>query len=117
MQIDADKVILEALKDGLREGIKSKLNSYNSTLSNLVEAAINENKPALTSLVSDAVKVALSDAPFRESVIDAVRSQMSRTLVSKIGGEIEKQVNALKSDPATRARITLALDAIVQSKS
>lgn len=117
MQIDADKIILDSIREGLRDGIKGKLTNYNSTLSKTVDDAIEQNKPALTTLVSDAVKTALSETSFRESVIDAVRSQMSKTLISKIGGEIEKQVNALKSDPTTRARITLALDEIVRSKS
>jgi len=117
MQINADEIILDAIKDGLREGIKGKITNYNSTLSKIVDEAIEQNKSALTSLVSEAVKTALSEIPFRESVIDAVRSHMAKTLISKIGGEIEKQVNSLKSDPATRARITLALDEIIRSKS
>lgn len=117
MQINAEKILLDAIQDGLREGIKSKITNYSSTLSKAVDDAIEQNKPALTSLVSEAVKTSLSEPNFRESVIDAVRSLMAKTLISKIGGEIEKQVNGLKSDPTTRARITLALDEIVRSKS
>jgi hypothetical protein len=38
-------------------------------------------------------------------------------LVQRFGGELEKQVNALKSDPTTRARITIAIEEIVKQKT
>lgn len=39
---------------------------------------------------------------------------LAKTLVQRFGGEIEKQVNVFKSDPTTRARITLAIEDIVK---
>lgn len=46
----------------------------------------------------------------------AVRTTLAKTLVQKFGRELEKQVNALKSDPTTRARITIVIEEIVASK-
>jgi len=49
----------------------------------------------------------------------AINSRVFREIqpvdVPGLGGELEKQVNVLKSDPATRARITLAIEEIVKS--
>ena len=67
-------------------------------------------------LLSDAVKSCVGDEAFREEIKSSTRKVLAKTLVARFGGEIEKQVNALKSDPTTRARIVLAIEEIVQSK-
>jgi hypothetical protein len=42
---------------------------------------------------------------------------LAKVLIQRFGGEMEKQVNVLKSDPTTRARITLAIEEIVKQKT
>lgn len=67
-------------------------------------------------MINDAISACVSDREFREDIRRSARSTLARVLVQRIGGEIEKQVNALKSDPTTRARITMAIDNIIREE-
>ncbi len=118
MQIDPEKLFLDAIREGVRDGIKSKFSSsYQNPLDGMVTAAIEKHKPEIISLIAESIGSLLGNTDFRDSIKSQVASQMSKQLVQKFGGELEEQVNALKSDPATRARITLAIDSIVTNKT
>ncbi len=118
MDIDADKLLLHAIQDGIREGIKSRMTQqYHNPFDDLLKATILKHGPAVQALVSDAMATCLGDAEFRAGIAEQVRHVVAKQLVQKFGGELEKQVNVLKSDPATRARITLAIEEIVRQKA
>lgn len=119
MEIETEKLLLNAIKDGLREGVKDRMTkSYGS---NPFDAAINEtlkaHDGAVRTLITEAMNSAIGDEAFRASMKEQIRSILAKTLVQRFGGELEQQVNKLKSDPATRARITLAIEEIVKSKT
>lgn len=114
--MDAEKILEHAITDGFRDGIKSKLGGYNSELDKIVNAAITTHGVKFRQLLETSIEKCMNDEEFQKSVQDGVRSHLARTLVQRFGGEMEKQVNALKSDPTTRARITLAIEQIVASK-
>lgn len=117
MEIDAEKLMDNAIRDAFREGVKSKLTGYNSALDKVVESAIQRHTPLLDSLLSEGLQSCLNDVEFRQSIASAVRHKLASTLIQRFGGELEKQVNVLKSDPTTRARITLAIEDIVKSQT
>lgn len=116
MTVNPEQVFTEAIQEGLRKGIVSQLQSYNSPLSKLIESQLNERSGAIKTLLESSIQSAVGDPKFIEEIRAAVRTTLAKTLVQKFGGELEKQVNALKSDPTTRARITLAIEEIVASK-
>lgn len=115
--MDADKLLLNAVQDGIRDGVKSKFNDYNSPLDDLLKKCMEQHNAALKAMLESAIGSCVTDPAFREEISGAVRSHLAKTLVQRFGGEIEKQVNSLKSDPTTRARITLAIEEIVKSKT
>jgi hypothetical protein len=116
MEVDAEKLLLQAIKDGLREGIKSKLtNSYNNPFDGVINGVLQRHSGEVNDLLSEALQAAIGDPVFKEEIRAATRSVLAKTLVARFGGELEKQINALKSNPATRARITVAIDEIVKS--
>ena len=118
MEINADEVLYAAIREGLREGVAAKFKqSYNNPMDKMIDDAVSKHRPALTSLIADSIGSLLGDEQFRNQIQSQVSSLLAKQLVQKFGGELEKQVNALKSDPATRARITLAIDSIVSGKS
>lgn len=117
MTIDGDKLLLEAIRDGFRESLKTKLGGYNSPFEKLVGDVITAHSGEFRSLLEGAIASCMRDAVFAEDVRSSVRSILARQLVQKFGGELEKQVNVLKSDPTTRARITLAIEEIVKQKA
>lgn len=116
--MDHEKIISDAVRDGLREGIKQKLGSHygDNPIGKLIEHAITQQRENLLKLLNNSLTSAIDDSDFREEIKSSVRSVLAKTLVSRFGGELEKQVNVLKSDPTTRARITIAIEEIVKSK-
>jgi hypothetical protein len=114
MDLDTEKLLLQAVKDGMREGIKSRLTqTYNNPFDAAITGVLQKHNGEITGILSEALQSAIGDPVFRDEVRGAVRGVLAKTLVARFGGELEKQVNALKSDPTTKARITLAIEEIV----
>lgn len=117
MEINADQLLIDAIKDGLRKGIADKITGYGSPLDALIKSVIEGHSGALRSLLDSAITTAINTDSFQKEITAAVHRNLAKTLVQRFGGEVEKQVNILKSDPTTRARITLAIEEIVKSKT
>jgi DNA-binding FrmR family transcriptional regulator len=114
MEIDVNKAIENAMRDAIQAGVKKHLvDDYNSPLKKLIEAAIVANQSTMRTLLEQGIASCMSDELFREEIKQGVRHHLAKILVQRFGGELEKQVNTLKSDPTTRARITLAIEQIV----
>lgn len=110
-----DKEFTLAVQDGIREAIKSKLSGYNSPLDKLLKEAIDGKNAIISDILNAALTDALRDTDFVYEIKQSIRSKLGSLLVAKIGGEIERVVNELKSNPNTRAKITLAIDDIVRN--
>lgn len=119
MEINAEQLLENAIRDGIREGVKSRLSNHygSSPMDKLIDFCINARSEEFRTLLDDSLKSCLNDIEFRETIAASVRSTLAKTLVQRFGGELEKQVNTLKSDPTTRARITLAIEEIVKQKT
>jgi predicted transcriptional regulator len=118
MELDASKLLENAIRDGIREGVKNQLSrDYDNPLKKLIESTLAARGGEFRALLDESLQSCMGDVEFRETIKTAVRGQLAKTLIQRFGGEMEKQVNVLKSDPATRARITLAIEEIVKEKS
>ena len=118
MEIEVEKLIENALRDGIREGIKAMATrTYENPITKLIDGAIAKNSAGFQVLLGECIGSCIADQKFRDEIATAVRHQLAKTLVQRFGGELEKQVNVLKSDPTTRARITLAIEEIVKAKT
>lgn len=111
--MDIDKTLIAAVHDGIREGLKTKLMGYKSPVDGIVTAALDRETPALRELLVSSISSAIGDPDFQEQVRKQVRVRLAKKLIERFGGEMERQINTLKSDPATRAKITVAIDDIV----
>lgn len=115
---DLNQAIGNAIRDGIREGISKRLgDSYNSPMNKAIDAALQVHFDEFRTLMEESIATCTRDSEFRATIAQAVRHQLAKTLIQRFGGEMEKQVNVLKSDPTTRARITLAIEEIVKSKT
>lgn len=115
-EINADELLKRAIMDGVQEGVRSRLSaSYGNPMDTIFKSALERHTSSLTKILEDSITSCISDEKFRDDIAVAVRSNLAKTLIQRFGGEIEKQVNVLKSDPTTRARITLAIEEIVKS--
>lgn len=117
MEIDADKLIANALRDGVTKAVQERICGYNSPLNGSIDRAIESQRSAIESLLTESLESCLGDHEFRAIIADATRQKLAKVLVARFGGELEKRVNELKSDPSTRARITVAIDNIVKQSA
>lgn len=117
VEIDTDKLFSNAIRDAITAGVKSQMTGYNSPLDKLVKDSIEKHHAEFRALLEDAIGSCIKDDVFRENIAEATRHTLAKLLVQRFGGELEKQVNVLKSDPTTRARIVLAIEEIVKSTS
>lgn len=116
MSFSIEDQISNAIKDGIREGVKSKLGGYQSPLDKVIGEILTKYDGMIRTLLGGAIESAMGDEEFREQIRTQIRHKLASTLVARFGGEMEKQVNVLKSDPTTRARITLAIEQIVKER-
>lgn len=117
-QEQTEKLMFDAVRDAIREGIKDKLSkSYDNPLFKLVEDCIKRRSQEISSIIDDAIVkcVCGTYSNFKEQFMEEAQRIIAKQLIAKFSGEIEKTVNILKSDPSTRAKITLAVDECVKS--
>lgn len=115
--MDLEQVLEQAICEGMREGVKTRLGQYGSPLEKVLTDVFAAEHQQFRAIFHTAIKSAVEDESFRNEIIKAIHVKLAKILISSFGGELEKHVNALKSDPATRARITLAIEEIVKERS
>lgn len=110
---DFAKEMMNTVHLGIRSGIKERFNqSYKNPFDGVISSAIDSCKEDLHILITEAITECVGDPKFVDEIRAAVRTQLAKTLVIRFGGELEKEVNRLKSNPDTRARINLAITEI-----
>ena len=111
------KLTEDAIKNGIREGIKTQLTSgYSSPLEKLIKEVVDQNAGVIKAMLLEVFGSITKDDEFKKDIITQTRHILAKVLIQRFGGEIEKSVNVLKSDPRTRAEITLAISKIVSGE-
>lgn len=105
-----EQEILQTARRAIGDAIVSELTGYNKPLSKLTAKVIEANEVALYALINDEFSALLSSEEFRAALKDALNAKLAKTLIARMGGELEKRVNELKQNPTTRAKITLAIE-------
>ena len=113
--MELESKILNQINVALGKAISDELVGYNKPLSKLTEAVISDHQQELYDLINGEFETLLNSDDFKEQLKIALNAKLARTLISRMGGELEKQVNTLKADPTTRAKITLAIDNVLNS--
>lgn len=109
-----EDTLLKAAERAVYESItKALANEYNGPIKKAVDAVLTKHEDKVNNLVEEAFLSCLNAENFKQSVQSAMNDKLARNLVSALGGELERRVNELKADPATRAKITLALTEMV----
>jgi len=109
-----EELIVNTAKRAIKEAIIKNLTDYNSPFNKMVKDVISNHEDDFKSLLDDEVTNLLNAKDFKIALKDALHHKLAKTLVSKIGGELEKRVNELKQDATTRAKITLAIDKVIK---
>ena len=114
--MDIEKEIVKSAKEAINKSIVDSLVGYNKPLSTLCSQVIQDNSTDLYKLINDEFSELLNGKGFKQSLREALNKKLASTLINKMGGELEKRVNDLKQNPETRAKITLAISAIIDQQ-
>ena len=115
MELKTEQTIEEAMREGLSQAVKNQFTSnYDNPIKLHVEEAISNFSGKILELLNWSIHNCLCDDLFVDEIQKSVREVLAKELVKRFGGEVQKQVNDLKSDPRTRERITTALEEIVK---
>ena len=106
--------LLSQCEKAIDKCIVDSLSSYNSPLKNAVNAAMEESSEHMKKLATNAVNELIYTEEFQQQMNSAIKQKLARVLISQFGGEVEKTISKLKSDPTTRAKITLAVDQMME---
>lgn len=108
--------LLAAVKQGLQQAVRDKLvsNYGDSPFVGALNKVVAVQSQALLDMLVNCITGAVGDPEFVKEIQATVRARLAKILVERFGGELEKQVNLLKSNPATRAKLTLAIEEIAK---
>ena len=107
--------LIEQCKQTIDKALHEALTSYSSPLVSAVKDALFDESEKLKQISQAAVSDLLNSEEFTLIMKEEMKRKLARVLISQFGGELEKSVNKLKSDPTTRAKITLAIDSVVNN--
>lgn len=106
--------ILEQINNAIGKAIIEELVGYDKPLSKLTGQVIEDHENEIYNIIDKEVSTLINSRTFKEELKTALNSKLAKILINRLGGELEKQVNSLKQNPATRAKITLALDNLIK---
>ena len=107
--------ILQSVNVAMGKAIESELVGYNKPLSLLTAKVIDTHQNELFNVIDCEVSKLIGGDDFKTIIKDQLNKKLAKVLIDRMGGELEKQVNTLKQNPQTRARITLAISEIIDS--
>lgn len=109
--------LLQAAERAIYEAITKTLSTeYRGPVKDAVDMVCKKHQDKLVAITERAYLSVLDSAEFEAAIKKAMNEKLARTLVGKLGGEIESRVNELKANPETRAKITLALTQIINKE-
>jgi len=106
--------ILQAAQVAVGKSIYEVLMKYDSPLQILTKQVIQENSTELKALISDAFTSVIRTEEFKKSIVNAFAHKVSRTIISNNEGLFDKVSNDLKQDQTFKAKMTLAVAAVVE---
>ena len=109
-----EKDILSTAQNAINESIKAVLTGYNGPLTKLVLSVVDSHSTELRTIINDAFVAVIKTDEFKESIISAFSHKVSRAIISNNEGLFDKVSNELKQDNQFKARMTLAVAAVVE---
>ena len=105
--------LLAQCERSLDKCITDSMGAYNSPLHEAVKKALSENQNRLYAMASESVRTLIDDPEFEKLMKTEMKRKLAKVLISQYGGEVEKTVAKLKADPTSRAKMTLAIDTVM----
>lgn len=104
-----DEKLLKIIYSTISTSLQKVLTGYNSPLDTVIRKVMEQYAPNIEASVKASIDNLFNTEGFKDNIRKALDDKLAKTLISKIGGEIERQVTELNRDPGTRAKIKLAI--------
>ena len=105
------KEMKQIIANALKEKISSAINY--GEVHKLVEEVLIERKPEFDALFNQMFDAFFKDADVKAALLDEFKHKVAKTMVSKLDGAVEKSISKYRQDPATNARMILAIEQII----
>jgi len=109
-----EQTVINVAKKAIYDAINTELVGYDKPLSRFVNDIMLKHESEFKVLINDGVSEILNAKDFRIALKNALHDKLAKILINKMGGELEKKVNELKQDATTRAKITLAINKVME---
>lgn len=113
-KLNFEEEVIRAAQISIAQVIQANMTGYNSPLNKLAESVIAAHVGDIRDLLESSFKGALMSDNFKAAIRSAFDHKLARALVDKLEGAIDKRVNELRSDPAFKARMLLAIEALLK---
>jgi len=114
--MDFEREILNGLNDGIQKSIKDQMGGYNSPLTKMIETVMNDNRESIMGKMDAALKSVIENPDFKDALVEEFNRKVAKTLLSGLEGLVEKAANSFKQDPTIRAKMVMAIQAIIEKK-
>ena len=105
--------LLGQCEKAINKCITDSMGAYNSPLHAAVKDALSDHQGQLHSMASESVSSLVNSVEFKILMQTEIKRKLAKVLISQYGGEIEKTVAKLKQDPTSRAKMTVAIDMVM----
>lgn len=106
--------ILNQIGMAVQEAVAKELVGYNKPLSLLTQKVVADNESKLYELINKEFSTLINSEDFKEQLKVALNTKLAKTIVARMGGELEKRINVLRNDPTLRARLTIAINDVLE---
>ena len=114
--MDFEREILNGLNDGIQKSIKDQMGGYNSPLTKMIETVMNDNRESIMGKMDAALKSVIERPDFKAALVEEFNRKVAKTLLSGLEGLVEKAANSFKQDPTIKAKMIMAIQAIIEKK-
>ena len=114
---DFEQIVLGNLSEAVNKAVQERLGGYQSPLVKLIDDAFKVHDNKLRELVYESLGQSLDRADFKQAIKQAFDHKVARVMVDQLASSIDKAIHAIKSDPTIKARMILAIEAIIKESS
>lgn len=111
---DLERDVMNTVNNAIGKSIEAALAGYQSPMVKLVNDAVARRAAEISDRIDAALANALTSGNLAEALNDVFSHKLARVLLSKMEGAMEKLANDIRSNPAFKARLIVAVESAVK---
>lgn len=115
--MNLEQQVLDSIKEGLAEIIKTKLGGYKSPLDDVISKVFESEQAPLIAVLREVFQEVIGTQEFKQTIKEEFQRKVAKNLVGMLEGQVSKASNALKQDPTMKSRMILAIENIINEST